>query len=172
MSKKAQAKKDGTKQAILNNTGSSFSLVNHSDANQSADASLGAQQHQENDNDGSFNRQNSGNNLLDQSVGSTVLLHAQVNGQPGGHQQQLMLNQQQQLNTSIDDLDLNNSKDHLVNHQLLQTNGDDRTATSMSQTPMRMPVTGNNDGGNFQADFASFTLTENSGSQMIGSKQQ
>lgn len=69
MSSKAQRKKDAaSKQQISNQTTSSFSLINQSDANNSADAHSRQQQQYEDQHDDSFNRQDSGSNLLGNSA--------------------------------------------------------------------------------------------------------
>ena len=68
MFSKAQRKKEAaSKQQVQNQTTASYSMASHSDPNPGLDTPRG--QHQADPNlEDSFNRQNSGNNLLDNSA--------------------------------------------------------------------------------------------------------
>ena len=123
MSSKAQRKKEAaSKQQIHNQTASSFSIVSHNDAN--PDPNL----------DESFNRQNSGSNLLDVS--------AMGNGYNDGFggDDQIILH--------------DSAKEALRLNQTLGT-----TVPTMTQSQQQTPMQIAND-SNFRADFDNFTLTE------------
>ena len=121
MSSKAQRKKEAaSKQQIHNQTASSFSIVSHNDANPNLDES--------------FNRQNSGSNLLDVS--------AMGNGYNDGFggDDQIILH--------------DSAKEALRLNQTLGT-----TVPTMTQSQQQTPMQNAND-SNFRADFDNFTLTE------------
>jgi hypothetical protein len=105
-------------------------MVSHTDAN--PDANL----------EDSFNRQNSGSNLLDNSA-----MGIGENEGLGGHKAQ--------FNISDDQIALHDTaKDSLRFHQPLGT-----TVPTMSQSQQQTPMQNINE-SNFRADFDNFTLTE------------
>jgi hypothetical protein len=88
---KAQRKKEATsKQQVHNQTASSFSMVSHSDAIPEGNL------------EDSFNRQNSGNNLLDTSALGMGDNYAPQNSDgQGGNKVQFNMTDDQPLNTTV-----------------------------------------------------------------------
>lgn len=107
MSKAQRKRETASKQQVANQTTSSFSLVNHSDLNHEEGGQL----------DNSFNRQDSGNNLLDQSAVSNV--DNQMMHDPAADHNSTLKAQQEDpyvLNINNDDTLLLGNKDQAALH--------------------------------------------------------
>lgn len=107
MSKAQRKKEAASKQHPINQTASSFSMVNHSDLTHEEGGQL----------DNSFNRQDSGNNLLDQSAVSNLenqMMHdpaAGLNGTSKVQQEDPYV-----LNINNDNTFLDGNKEQVVPH--------------------------------------------------------